>query len=657
MRRFLLKPGIAFMEGFIRWTVLRRLPDGRIQLESTDGELLRLDESELWARHASARWQLDRDSIAEAVAPAIEVSRRDASTYKEKDVQQAQMRLAYLRAVAADGCTGQPRTEEVLARVAVALEAEAPPSYRSFCRWKRRYRIAEDAADVIPRHERKGRTSILTGALLDLVEDTIETHYLNQQRPSVASLYDRLITIIEEKNKILPEPLPTISRATLYRHVRTLDWYMTSVAREGRSAAKRKYRAVYGSLRTHHINERWEIDHTPVNLLCVCPKRRIVIVRPVLTIVIDAHSRMVVGFQISARTPGQEEVGAAIRVGMLGKRALLQQLGLEHVDWPARGVPGLIVADNGMEFHGSGLRHGCTDLGIELAYCPSRSPWHKGRVERFMRTIAEQLFHTIPGTTWSNTFERGDYKSADLACVTLEDLTRLVVRWIVECYQHAPHRGLRGRTPYMVWQESSRQHLLYMAEEPNAIEIAFAGTMYCPITNRGITFDHLSYNSPGVQTLRLRLPEGEKLRVRYFCDRVDAVEVFDPARKEYIEAVCTDPQYAAGLTRDMHSELIDQLRRGSKTVDTDSLRRARVALSDRIDELYRSHRLSDRRKAARLEGHSSKQTLLGGGAETSRPLLDITSETDPANPSPLDIAGIPAFAVSKQVTGQSGAQQ
>jgi putative transposase len=365
---------------------------------------------------------------------------------------------------------------------------------------------------------------------------------------------------------------------------------------------------------------------------------------------------MVVGFQISARAPGQEEVGAAIRMGMLGKGALLQQLGLEHADWPARGVPALIVTDNGMEFHGTGLRHGCTDLGIELAYCPSRAPWHKGRVERFMRTIAEQLFHNIPGTTWSNTFERGDYKSADLACVTLEDLTRLVVRWIVECYQHAPHRGLRDRTPYKVWQESSRQQLLYMAEEPNSIEIAFAGTTYCPITNRGITFDHLSYNSPGLQTLRLRLPEGEKLRVRYFCDRVDAVQVFDPARKEYIEAVCTDPQYAAGLTRDMHAELVDQLRRESKAVDVHSLRRARVALSDRIDALYRSHRLSDRRKAARLEGHSSKQTLLGGSAESTATLPDITAEADPAEPCRVDIAGIPAFAVSKRVADQRGNQ-
>lgn len=654
MRRFLLKLGIVFVEGSIRWAVKKRLTDGRILLESDEGEPLRMAETELWARHASTKWQVDRESIAEAVAPAIEVSRRDASTFKDKDVQQAQIRLAYLRAVAANGCAGQLRTEAVLAQVADSLGAMAPPSYRTFCRWSRRYHIAEDVVDVIPRHERKGRTSLLDGALLDLVEDAIETHYLNQQRPTVASLYGRVIEAIQEKNKLLPEPLPAISRATLYRHVHTLDRYMVTLAREGRLAAKKKYRPVYSSLRTQSINERWEIDHTPVNLLCVCPKRRIVIARPILTAVIDAHSRMVVGFQISARVPGQEEVGAAIRMAMLGKGALLQQLGLEHADWPARGVPSLVVADNGMEFHGTGLRHGCADLGIELAYCPSRSPWHKGRVERFMRTVAEGLFHNIPGTTWSSTDERGDYKSADLACITLDDLTKLVVRWITEVYQHAPHRGLGKRTPHMVWQESCREQHIYMAEDPGALEIAFAGTTYCVVTNRGITFDHLSYNNHALQALRLRLPEGEKLRVRYFCDRIDAVQVFDPARKEYIEVACTDLQYATGLTRDMHAELVDQLRRASKAVDTDALRRARVALGDYINELYRSHRLSDRRKAARLEGHSSKSTLLGERAVPAATSPGASVETDSGGTHGNVIADIPAFTVSKRSTNQSG---
>jgi hypothetical protein len=149
------------------------------------------------------------------------------------------------------------------------------------------------------------------------------------------------------------------------------------------------------------------------------------------------------------------------------------------------------------------------------------------------------------------------------------------------------------------------------------------------------------------------LPEGEKLRVRYFFERVDAVQIFDPARKEYIEVVCTDLQYATGLTRDMHAELVDKLRRDAKVVDTDSLRRARIALSNHIDELYRSHRMSDRRRAARLEGHSSKSTLLGRHPTPVVASPGISVEDTFADTHTDGIKDIPAFSVSKRSKSQS----
>ncbi|VWC14597.1 integrase [Burkholderia lata] len=152
-------------------------------------------------------------------------------------------------------------------------------------------------------------------------------------------------------------------------------------------------------------------------------------------------------------------------------------------------VAEMIFGDNAWEFHGGATRAGCDELGISLAYCPSRAPWFKGRVERFMRTIAEQLFHLIPGTTWSNTKDRGEYPSEKLACVTLEQLTVFVVRWIVECYQHAPHRGLKGKTPFQAWQESARLTPIYMPADPDQLSVAFSDTIMRPITNSGVTFD------------------------------------------------------------------------------------------------------------------------------------------------------------------------
>ncbi|MBL3950192.1 integrase, partial [Bacteroides thetaiotaomicron] len=110
-----------------------------------------------------------------------------------------------------------------------------PPNYRTFCRWKKRYQHSRDVMDVVPRHENKGRREILEGPLLTLVEDVIETHYLNDQKLNVARLFDRVEEAIAVRNERDTEnPLPTISRATLYRHVETLNSYLVTAAREGR---------------------------------------------------------------------------------------------------------------------------------------------------------------------------------------------------------------------------------------------------------------------------------------------------------------------------------------------------------------------------------------------------------------------------------------
>ncbi|VWC07919.1 integrase [Burkholderia lata] len=500
--------------------------------------------------------------------------------------------------------------------------------------------------DVVPRHENKGRREILDGPLLTLVEDVIETHYLNGQKLNVTRLYDQVEDAIDAHNeRDLENPLPTISRATLYRHVGKLNSYLVTAAREGRTEALKQYRPVFRRLKTKRLNERWEIDHTPVNLLCVCERTRMVIVRPVLTLIIDAHTRMVMGFHIGARSPGQEEVGWAMQMAMLSKRDLLNRLGLGHLEWLARGVAEMIFGDNAWEFHGGATRAGCDELGISLVYCPSRAPWFKGRVERFMRTIAEQLFHLIPGTTWSNTKDRGEYPSEKLACVTLEQLTVFVVRWIVECYQHAPHRGLKGKTPFQAWQESARLTPIYMPADPDQLSVAFSDTIMRPITNSGVTFDHLSYNSSALQLLRHSISDDEKVKVRYFNEQTSFVYVYDPRQKEYLRVDCTDPDYTKDLTRWMHNEVTGTMRDSSIDINSVSLRKARIRLADDIAKAELDQKLKKRKWVAQIKGKSSKDILLGAAGGNA---VDDSAQSDQVDSMVVRFDSVPEFSVTKR---------
>ncbi|KVP63048.1 integrase [Burkholderia ubonensis] len=646
MQKFLLKRGVAFHEGEHVWRVQCALPDGRIEFSSDYGSPIRLRETEIWERHGNGQWSVSIHSLLETGASPIIVARRDVTTFDEKNLVEMRARLVYLRAVEEAKCLRVREIEAIIKRVACEVGASVPPTYRTFCRWRKRYAPSLDAMDVVPRHENKGRREILNGSLLTLVEDVIETHYLNDQKLNVARLYDRVEEAIDVQNERDPEnPLPKISIATLYRHIQKLNNYLVTAAREGRTEALKKYRPVFRRLKTKRLNERWEIDHTPVNLMCVCERTRMVIVRPVLTLIIDAHTRMVMGFHIGARSPGQEEVGWAIRMAMLSKCDLLNRLGLGHLEWLARGVAEMIFGDNAWEFHGSATRSGCDELGISLVYCPKRAPWFKGRVERFMRTIAEQLFHMIPGTTWSNTKDRGEYQSEKLACVSLEELTVFVVRWIVECYQHAPHRGLNGKTPFQAWQESARLTPIYMPADTNQLSIAFSDTIIRPITNSGVTFDHLSYNSSALQLLRHSIPDDEKVKVRYFNEQTDYVYVYDPRQKEYLRVDCTDPDYTKDLTRWMHNEVTSGMRDSRIDINAVSLRKARIRLADDIAKAELDQKLKKRKWVAQIKGKSSKDLLLGTANGNA---VDDSTESSKADPMVVRFDSVPEFSVTKR---------
>src|SRR5690606_13618151 len=109
--------------------------------------------------------------------------------------------------------------------------------------------------------------------------------------------------------------------------------------------------------------------------------------------------------------------------------------------WPCFGLPKTIVVDSGPEFHGRTFKEACLALGIDIVYCPVKKPRYKGKVERFFGTLARQHLHRIPGTTFSNIRQRGNYKSESEAVMTLADLKASIIKWIVDFYSQSVHRS------------------------------------------------------------------------------------------------------------------------------------------------------------------------------------------------------------------------
>ena len=84
--------------------------------------------------------------------------------------------------------------------------------------------------------------------------------------------------------------------------------------------------------------------------------------------------------------------------------------------WPVWGKPDTIHVDNGKDFRSEALSRGCQQHGITLDFRPVARPAYGGHIERLIGTMMGEV-HLLPGTTFSNIQERGDYNSEKHSCL------------------------------------------------------------------------------------------------------------------------------------------------------------------------------------------------------------------------------------------------
>ncbi len=443
MRRFSFRKGLRFKRQARVWAVVRRLTDRSIQLEAEDGEIWNVTEAEILMMCGEGTLIVDDESFQyqSAARPVA----RDLSTFKEEIQTRARRRESYLRGLQEQG--GLVFTKELQSRILQVAEAMAdpkPPSVTSIYRWWRRYQAGKGLTSLADRWESRGRVRRWKPEIQKIVDETINTIFLNTQKNQRISVCNRVEKLGIEMNRPLPENerIQFPSRSTLYRYMGRFEVYDIAAAHDGKAAADRKFRSVVSVQKTERILERVEIDHTPLNLLVFCDESLLPIGRPWLTLALDKHSRLVVGFYIGFNTPSAYSVLQCLKQAILPKDELLRRYPDITTPWPARGIPEVLVCDNGMDFHSSALAKTCQEMGVQLQFCPAKTPQYKGAVERFLRTINHSLIHALPGTVFSKPAERGDYPAEKLSAISFDTLVHLITKWIVEIYAMENHRGI-----------------------------------------------------------------------------------------------------------------------------------------------------------------------------------------------------------------------
>lgn len=417
------------------------------------------------------------------------------------------------------------RTRSEVAAAAVELGCGTAHLYDLLGRFQADPRLTS----LLPRRRGPAPGGSLLAAEVDaVIDDAIQSVYLTRERPRVSDL------VKEIRRRCHIAQLKPPGRKAVRARLRAKPQSEIIARRHGRKAARDRFSPAVGSLEPKWPLALVQIDHTLVDVIVVDSVTRAPIRRPWLTLAIDVYSRCVVGFHLTLEPPSATSVALCITHAVLSKLPWLSERKID-AEWTMEGLIEHLHLDNAKEFHSEALRRGCEQYGIGIEYRPVRTPHYGGHIERLIGTMMGKI-HLLPGTTFSDVSDKGDYDSEKHAAVTLDELERWLVHAITGVYHREVHAAL-GTTPLAAWERGMAGDATSLgrgkpvaAPDPRRFLIDFLPIERRLIRREGISLHSVSYWS---DVLRSWVAVPQKMIVRYDPRNLSRIYLLGPDGRYY----------------------------------------------------------------------------------------------------------------------------
>lgn len=280
------------------------------------------------------------------------------------------------------------------------------------------------------------------------------------------------------------------------------DMSLSTVSRFVSSLPNAKYTVVEDmrAFEMKHSNDLWQLDTTYCSYFTDDSGKK---VRTYLIMIIDDHSRMIVGYGFFLEDN-------AVNVQTVLKRAVAKF-----------GVPKRIFTDNGTPYKNEQLPLICASLQIQISRA---KPYHgnqKGKIERAFKSVKEQ---------WMYNTDFNQFKS-------LDDINDNFSGYINK-KNNTPHSALGGNTPLNVFMRDIEGKIKRI--EPNVLEKIFYHTVLRRVNNDAT----IKLNTKVYETAQKYI--GAKITVKYIPD---LSHVFIYEDDEYIEIKEVDKLANASIKR------------------------------------------------------------------------------------------------------------
>ena len=318
----------------------------------------------------------------------------------------------------------------------------SPPGYSTVCKWtKLCMRNNWSPFALLKAKSTKPRGTIIARNTISIIDRYIKEVYLTDQQNTIVSVHQQIRGQIIKDNiarskhnaKLIHEP----SVSTVRRHIIQHCGFHTDTCRLGYYLAQKKNK--FGEMWAEPTNllEQVEMDSTPVDVHLVdeqgVPIGRIAN----LCAMLEIKSSKIIAYDLSVTPPCAEKTLRVLKMALQAKPGEELQ----------RGKMQELIVDNGTEVANNTVKNAAQVLGIQIRYTPPRTPDAKPHIERFFNTMNTQFIHGLPGTTFSNPKQRGDYDSEGKACLTIERLQYFFNKWLEEVYHNNPQGSQKKNVP------------------------------------------------------------------------------------------------------------------------------------------------------------------------------------------------------------------
>jgi putative transposase len=486
-----------------------------------------------------------------------------------------------------------------------------------------------DIRSLIPQTRQQGGKG--KGRLPEQVEHIIESVlndfiHITERTSTVDQVVTEIVNRIGDENRFRDphEQLPLPSEPTIRRRIKALGEKQVL----GRRLSRREQQAeadVQPGPRPTRILERVEIDHTTLDLFVVDETDGLPVGRPHITACIDKYSGLVPGWHIGFNHGGYESIMLCLQQAFLPKPDYRELYGTEHT-YPVYGLFEKLCIDHGRDFKSRDLQNALAELGIIREEMPSETPWFKGSIERYFRSVNQQLLKGKPGYTFGNIVQLGDYDAQKDAVISLSAFLEIFHIFMVDIYPYTWHRGLEA-VPMQCWQENADIYQPDLFEDAELLKRILLPGAERVLQARGIEWEGNFYR--GTELTRLRELHGStKIRFKYNPDDMNAIYVRDRSSpRGWATFHSVNPDYTNGLTLAKHRVIRQYIHAQKQTVDRFSLARAKAHIQQIIQQEFFTTR--------KLRRRSQLKPLLQNKSPVAEPkLLVLSPQTKP--PQDLD---------------------